>query len=125
MQALMDDGSVEFFDLTNIADPGAMPDERLISAGNAQGFSEITFGVTRQYLAKGVDEQVDMVIQIWPEAVRPKIGQIVVLTDYEYQVNADGDQFRIDDARKIHEDGLDFFQLTLRRLEDNYDLAGE
>lgn len=125
MQALMDDGSVEFFDLTNVADPGAMPEEKLVSAGSAQGFSEVTFGVTRQYLAKGVDEQVDMVIQIWPEAVRPKIGQIAVLTDYEYQENEEGDQFRIDDARKMQEDELDFFQLTLRRLESNYDLQRE
>ena len=125
MQALMDDGTVEFFDLTNVADPGAMPEEKLVSAGSAQGFSEVTFGVTRQYLAKGVDEQVDMVIQIWPEAVRPKIGQIAVLTDYEYQENEEGDQFRIDDARKMQEDGLDFFQLTLRRLEDNYDVQRE
>ena len=125
MQALMDDGTVEFFDLTNVADPGAMPEEKLVSAGSAQGFSEVTFGVTRQYLAKGVDEQVDMVIQIWPEAVRPKIGQIAVLTDYEYQEDDDGDQFRIDDARKMQEDGLDFFQLTLRRLEDNYAISGE
>ena len=125
MQALMDDGTVEFFDLTNVADPGAMPEEKLVSAGSAQGFSEVTFGVTRQYLAKGVDEQVDMVIQIWPEAVRPKIGQIAVLTDYEYQEDDDGDQFRIDDARKMQEDGLDFFQLTLRRLEDNYDVQRE
>lgn len=125
MQALMDDGTVEFFNLTNGAEAGAMPDERLASAGPAQGFSEVTFGVTRQYLAKGVDEQVDMVIQIWPEAVRPKIGQIAVLTDYEYQEDDDGDQFRIDDARKMQEDGLDFFQLTLRRLEDNYDVQRE
>lgn len=125
MQALMDDGSVEFFNLTNVADPGAMPEEKLISAGPAQGFSEVTFGVTRQYLAKGVDEQVDLVIQIWPEAVRPKIGQIALLTDCEYQENENGDQFRIDDARKMQEDGLDFFQLTLRRLEDNYDLQRE
>lgn len=125
MQALMDDGSVEFFNLTNVAEDGAMPIEQLVSAGSPQGFSEVTFGVTRQYLAKGVDEQVDMVIQIWPEAVRPKIGQIAVLTDYEYQEDDDGDQFRIDDARKMQEDGLDFFQLTLRRLEDNYDVQRE
>lgn len=125
MQALMDDGTVEFFNLTNAAEAGAMPDERLASAGPAQGFSEVTFGVTRQYLAKGVDEQVDMVIQIWPEAVRPKIGQIAVLTDYEYQEDDDGDQFRIDDARKIQEDELEFFQLTLRRLEGNYAISGE
>lgn len=125
MQALMDDGTVEFFNLTNAAEAGAMPDERLVSAGPAQGFSEVTFGVTRQYLAKGVDEQVDMVIQIWPEAVRPKIGQIAVLTDYEYQENEEGDQFRIDDARKMQEDELYFFQLTLRRLESNYDLQRE
>ena len=121
MQALMDDGTVEFFNLTNAAEAGAMPDERLVSAGPAQGFSEVTFGVTRQYLAKGVD----MVIQIWPEAVRPKIGQVAILTDCEYQENADGDQFRIDDVRKIQEDELEFFQLTLRRLEDNYALLGE
>ncbi len=125
MQALIEDGTVEFFNLVNAAAPGRLPDERLVSAGPSQSFAEVTFGVTRQYLAKGVDEQVDLMIQIWPEAVRPRIGQIAVLTDYEYQEDPSGDQFRIDDVRKIEEDSLMFFQVTLRRLEDNYDLSRE
>ena len=63
-----------------------------------------------------------MMIQIWPEQIRPKIGQIAVLTYYEYPEDPEGDQYRIDNVQRIdNEDGLQVFQLTLYRLEDNYD----
>lgn len=122
-QNLMDDGLVQFFNLTNTAEAGAMPVYTLSALGGSQGFAEVTVGVSRQYLAKGVDEQIDMMIQIWPEAIRPKIGQIAVLTYYEYQENENGDQFRIDNVQRIDADGLQFFQISLQRLEKNYDYS--
>lgn len=122
-QNLMDDGLVQFFNLTNTAEAGAMPVYTLSALGGPQGFAEVTVGVSRQYLAKGVDEQIDMMIQIWPEAIRPKIGQIAVLTYYEYQENENGDQFRIDNVQRIDADGLQFFQISLQRLEKNYDYS--
>lgn len=122
MQELLDDGMVQFCNLTNTAETGAMPVYLLSAVGEPQSFAEITVGMTRQYLAKGVDEQIDMMIQIWPEATRPRIGQIAVLTFYEYQEDPDGDQYRITNVQRIDsDDGLQFFQLTLQRLEDNYD----
>lgn len=125
MQELMDDGLVQFYNLTNTAETGAMPVFTLSSAGEPQGFAEITVGMTRQYLAKGVDEQIDMMIQIWPEAIRPRIGQIAILSFYEYQEDPDGDQFRITNVQRVDsDDGLQFFQLSLQKLEDNYDRIG-
>lgn len=122
MQELLDDGLVQFCNLTNTADTGGMPVYTLTEVGEPQSFAEITVGMTRQYLAKGVDEQIDMMIQIWPEAVRPRIGQIAVLTFYEYQEDETGDQYRITNVQRVDsDDGLQFFQLTLQRLEDNYD----
>lgn len=125
MQELLDDGLVQFCNLTNTADTGGMPVYTLSEVGEPQSFAEITVGMTRQYLAKGVDEQIDMMIQVWPEAVRPRIGQIAVLTFYEYQEKETGDQYRITNVQRVDsDDGLQFFQLTLQRLEDNYDRNG-
>lgn len=125
MQELLDDGLVQFCNLTNTADTGGMPVYILTEVGEPQSFAEITVGMTRQYLAKGVDEQIDMMIQVWPEAVRPRIGQIAVLTFYEYQEEETGDQYRITNVQRVDsDDGLQFFQLTLQRLEDNYDRNG-
>lgn len=125
MQELLDDGLVQFCNLTNTADAGGMPVYTLSEVGEPQSFAEITVGMTRQYLAKGVDEQIDMMIQVWPEAVRPRIGQIAVLTFYEYQEEETGDQYRITNVQRVDsDDGLQFFQLTLQRLEDNYDRNG-
>lgn len=122
MQELLDDGMVQFCNLNNTAETGAMPVYSLSAIGEPQGFAEITVGMTRQYLAKGVDEQIDMMIQIWPEAVRPRIGQIAVLSFYEYQEAEEGDQYRITNVQMVgNGDGLQFFQITLQRLEDNYD----
>lgn len=118
----MNDGTVQLFNTVNTAEPGAMPVYQLDAAGDPQDFAEVTVGMNRQYLARGVDERIDMMIQIWPEQIRPKIGQIAVLTYYEYQEDPDGDQYRIDNVQRIeNEDGLQVFQLTLYRLEDNYD----
>ena len=118
----MNDGTVQLFNAVNTAEPGAMPVYQLESAGDPQDFAEVTVGMSRQYLARGVDERIDMMIQIWPEQIRPKIGQIAVLTHYEYQEDPEGDQYRIDNVQRIeNEDGLQVFQLTLYRLEDNYD----
>ena len=102
-----------------------MPVYQLEAAADPQDFAEVSFGISRQYMAKGVDERVDMMIQIWPEQIRPKIGQIAVLTNCEYQENESGDQFRIDNVQRVdNEDGLPVFQLTLYRLEDHYDYVG-
>lgn len=116
-----DDGVVQVCTLTNSAPAGAMPVYTLTPAMPAQYFAETQIGMRRQYLAKGVDEQIDLLIQIWAEERRPRIGQVAVITGWKYQEEESGDQYRIDNVQMVQEEGLDVFLLTLRRLEDNYD----
>lgn len=118
----LDDGIVRICSLENTADPGFMPNRRL-NVKAEQYFEERVISQNRQYLAKGVSEQVDMVIRIWDDGTRPRIGMYAVLTNYEGQESVDGDQFRIDNVQPLmNDEGLRVFDLTLSRMEDRYDV---
>lgn len=122
MSRRYDDGQVEIFNLTNTSAAGEMPVYSLVSSMGPYCFAEVSIGMNRQYLAKGVDERIDLMLQIWAESTRPRIGQIAVVKDWKFQEDAtNGDQYRIDNVQMIQEEGLDVFVLTLRRLEDKYD----
>ena len=121
MADLLNSGTITLCNLVNVADPGDMAKYNLAYV-TSQYFGERQIGITRAYLARGADQQVDMVVRIWDEGIRPRIGQYAVLTDYSYQDDPDGDQFRIDLVQPtLDEDGLRVFDLTLSRLEKNYD----
>lgn len=121
MAQLKDDGVVTICELINTAEAGDMPVYTL-SGLFTQYYAERNISLTRSYLAKGVDERVDMVIRIANERQRPRIGQYALLRYYDEQENEDGDQFRIDLVQPMtDEDGLKVFDLTLSRLEENYD----
>lgn len=123
MADLMDSGVLTLCNLVNTAEAGDMPSYKL-SPVIAEYFGERTIGINRAYLAKGADEQIDMLVRIWDEGTRPKIGQYAVLTEYRYQENEAGDQFRITLVQPVtDEDGLRVFDLTLERLVDNYEVA--
>lgn len=120
MAQLLDSGIVSICNLVNKAEVGDMPKYELEEKFK-QYFGERSIGLTRSYLAKGADEQVDMVIRIWNEGNRPKIGQYAVLTAYEYQEGKKGDQYCITLVQPTtDDDGLKVFDLTLQRLEENY-----
>jgi hypothetical protein len=111
----LDDGTIQICNLINSSDAGSMPDQKL-SPVITQYYGEKDIGITRQYLAKGADEQVDMVVRIWNEGTRPQIAQYAVIVETE-------DQYRIDNVQPTHDDdGLKVFDLTLRRLETYYDI---
>ena len=119
--------------LENIADPGDMPKE-VLTKKNKYWFENRTIGINRQYLAKGVNERVDMVVRIM-KAVDIRIGMYAVL--------GNGEQFRIThvttgydsyERHKIVDTNyyrkpaiidLDYTELTLMRLEKNYDVTVE
>ena len=85
-------------------------------------FEERTVGLNRQYLAKGVSERVDLLIRI--ERAPARIGMYAVLTDYEGQINPEGDQYRIDNVQHLLDGyGLKVTDLTLYRLEELYDVG--
>lgn len=111
---LLDAGILTICALRNTAEPGAMPAERLqIMAKHYYG--ERTVGYGRQYAAMGVSEQVDMLARIWADK-SIRIGM--------YAVDDAGDQYRITNVQHLlDEDGLRVTDLTLRRLDNLYDVA--
>lgn len=119
---MMDAGIVKIYTLTNTAEAGDKPKERLVPVdGLIYQFEERVIGYERQYEAKGVSERVDMLIRIWRAPVR--IGMYAVLTDYEGQENENGDQYRIDNVQQMLDDnGLKVTNLTLYRLDKLYEV---
>jgi hypothetical protein len=68
---------------------------------------------SRQYAAMGADQQIDRIIRIWRTPVR--IGDVIVI---------EGEQYRIDNVQPtLDDDSLQVVDLTLCRLEENYDIA--
>lgn len=108
-----DDGVVLICDLDNIAIPPAMPVHRL-AAKSQHFYAERTVGYNRQYAAMGVNEYVDMLIRVWMDR-SIHVGQYAVLED--------GSQYRIANiAQIVDEDGLRATEITLRRMDDLYDV---
>ena len=95
---------------------GAMAKEQLVEHSEHY-YGERTVGYGRQYAAKGVSEQIDMLAEIWQDRT-VRIGMVAVTEC--------GEQYRIDNVQhKLDEDGLRVSWLTLRRLEDLYDIAAD
>lgn len=115
---MMDAGHIRVCIKTETNEPGAMPTYTLQPVTEAD-FEERTFGMARQYAAKGVNEQIDLLARIWRDpAVR--IGMHAVISDSDY----DG-QYRITDVRhQLDDDGLKVTDITLMRLNENYDISG-
>ena len=115
MQGNFDDGIVYLCRLTDMSTAGLMPVQKLVKFARHY-FEERTISFRRQYAAKGVNEQIDMLIRIHydPQA---RIGQYAVL--------GNGDQYRIENVSQTY-DGrsqLRCTELTLNRLEDFYDIS--
>lgn len=115
---MKDAGLVTICNLENTAEPGRMPVEQLVPVTRAF-FEERTVGYNRFYTALGANQQVDLLIRIW--RFPAQIGQFAVLTDSEN----DG-QYRITNVQHLlDDDRLKATDLTLTRLERNYDVATE
>lgn len=118
---MKDAGIVNICDLINEAADGEMPKEKLQKL-RAHMFEERIIGYGRQYAAKGVNERVDMQIRIWRDA-QVHIGQYALLSDYEGQVNEDGDQYRIDNVQQVLDsNGLKVTDLSLYRMDELYEV---
>lgn len=113
---LLDSGIIRICRLENKASKGMMPKEKLIPFSSAF-YGERTVGYGRQYAAKGVNEQIDMLVRIWEDR-SIHIGMYAVLEN--------GEQYRIDNVQHLlDESGLKVTDLTLRRLDNLYDVAAE
>lgn len=111
---MMDDGVCRIYTVTDSAENGEMPNPTLHEYGDYEwAFEDRMISYSRQYAAMGVDQQIDRIIRIWRTPVR--IGDVVVIGD---------EQYRIDNVQPtLDDDSLKVVDLTLRRLEANYDIA--
>ena len=111
---MMDDGVCRIYTVTDAAGNGEMPNPTLHEYGDYEwAFEDRMISYSRQYAAMGVDQQIDRIIRIWRTPVR--IGDVVVISD---------EQYRIDNVQPtLNDDSLKVVDLTLRRLEANYDIA--
>lgn len=117
---IRDDGVLYICNLENQAENGLMPRE-VLSVVNKYWFHIDTIGINRQYLAKGVNEQVDLLVSIAFDN-KVKIGQYAVL--------GNGEQYHINMVSHIEEQEsrstttrslLRRTQLTLQRVENYYE----
>lgn len=114
---MFDAGTITVCNLENIADPGRMPVQKLVSVTSAY-FGERTVGYNRYYAAAGVNQEIDLLVRIW-RCPAVKIGMYAVLTMSEN----DG-QYRITNVQHLlDDDGLKVTDITLVRLEEFYDVA--
>lgn len=121
---MKDAGLVTICTLDDMAEPGNMPDEKL-NPLSQHYFEERSVGYNRQYAAMGVNERVDMLIRIWREPT-VRIGMYALLTDYEGQVNENGDQYRIDNVQHLlDDDGLKVTDLSLYRMDELYEVNND
>lgn len=109
---MRDGGVLTICSLQDVGEDGFMPEEKLVPEGTAF-FSYRTIGVTRLYAALGANREIEKLVRCW-NTDAPETGKYVLI---------DGEQYRIDAAQAIvDEDAVD---LTLVRLEDFYNVAGE
>ena len=111
---MMDSGTCRIYTVTDAAENGEMPAPTLHEYGDYEwSFEDRMISYSRQYAAMGVDQQIDRIIRIWRTPVR--IGDVVVIGT---------EQYRIDNVQPtLDDDSLQVTDLTLRRLEENYDIA--
>ena len=111
---LHDSGELTICSLKNSAAKGEMPKEQLVP-GNVHLYGERAVGYGRQYAAKGASEQIDMLVEIWQDR-SARIGMYALLDNNE--------QYRIDNVQHLlDDDGQQVTYLTLRRLDDLYDVS--
>lgn len=111
---LLDSGVVKICKIVSTTNAGKMPAETLTEVCT-QFYGERTVGYSRMYAAMGVNEQVDMLVRIWQDR-QVRVGMVAVLENNE-QLRINGVQQTID------EDGIKVTDLSLARLEANYDIT--
>lgn len=130
---MRDNGVLFICNLIDTSENGEMPKEKLNKISK-YWFERRTIGINRAYMAKGVNEQIDMLVRIIKDE-NIEIGQYAVL--------GNGDQYRItnvshgydqnDYTRMVNQKyyktarivGLDYTELTLMKVEKYYDVENQ
>ncbi len=128
---MFDSGTLYICNLVDTAEPGDMPKMKL-QIVSKYWYEDRVVGFNRQYAANGVNQRVDKLVRIALDN-SIQIGQYAVL--------GNGEQFRIDHCSPVQDVnertkivnskyyrqpriiGLKMTELTLSRLESNYDVA--
>lgn len=128
---MRDDGVLYICNMTNVADNGDMP-RMALEKVDKYWFENRYIGYGRSYAAQGVNQRVDRLVRI-AQNQHVQVGQYVVL--------GNGEQFRITlvshgqesfgrtrlvDSKYYRQPqiaGLKYTELTLTRLDDNYDFT--
>lgn len=112
---MYDDGILSVCELRDVAEPGNMPDERLVLVQTAFfGFRTVGYG--RFYAALGANQQVDLLVRTPEPLPSVRVGMYAILED--------GLQYRIDNVQRVtDDDGLPVTDLSLYRLEELFDVA--
>lgn len=109
------DHYLNLYKLKNTAEKGRKPAYSLVKFADGY-YGERVVGYGRQYAAQGADQSIDALVRIWR-------NNEVRINDYA--ILEDGYQYRIDFVQHLlDEDGLEVTDLTLARLEANYDVTG-
>ena len=101
-------GLLTVYALTDTAAKGYMPAEKLVAVCTCF-YSDRVIGYGRAYAALGADQRIDRLVRCYNTAL-PETGKYVILED--------GKQYRITLKQVIGDD----VDLTLERLETNYDV---
>lgn len=114
MKSKLNDGVVAIYSVENAAAPGDMPKERLVKKGELR-YKRRTVGIKRHYTALQAGARVDLLLRV-PHipAVSPLDVAIPTL---------DGKQYRIVLIQTIEDSAPPVMDLTLERLERDYDTA--
>ena len=105
------DGMVRLYTVENAAEPGDAPKERL-ALRHSLRYEERTVGVTRHYAAMQANDRVDMVLRC----------QRVPVSALDVAIPNDGKQYRITLIQHPKDVEPPCMDLTLRRLEMDYEL---
>lgn len=108
---MLGDGILTVYTATNTAANGLKPAYTLTEYGRFW-YEERRIGYGRQYAARGVNEQIDLLARIWQDR-GVRIGMVA---------EVDGEQYQIDNVQHLRDDdGLRITDLTLRRIDDYLD----
>lgn len=111
---ILDSGTMFICELLNTAENGRMPIE-VLNPINKHWYQERTIGMSRQYMAQGVNERVDLLAYVHFD---PKIRAGM------YAVLGNGEQFIIRQVSHIIEENtnLRYTNISCQRLDQNYNV---
>ena len=112
---ILDNGVLFVCTLENTVEEfGRMPVQKLKKIGR-YWFQERTVGLNRQYLARGVNERVDLYVYIHHNR-KVRAGMYAML--------GNGEQFRINSVHHVIEENTNLMYTTMemQRLDTNYDV---